>query len=203
MKDLSPQAWNDRYQNSDTPWDLGGPTPELVHLVKERNLFPPKSNILVPGAGRGFDAVELAKAGHAAHVVEFAPAAFHQFLELTFQEKVEVPAFRLDFFDLLSDGGYHKQFYDAIFEYTFFCAIDPKLRKTYVDHAHGLLRPGGMFVGLFFPTSHDKEGPPYLVSEKEVRELFSPKFEVSFEKPKHSVKPREGREFLGIFKKKA
>ncbi|NUM89409.1 MAG: methyltransferase domain-containing protein [Bdellovibrionales bacterium] len=202
MNDLSPQAWNERYQSSDTPWDLGGPTPELIHLLKDGTVFPPRSSVLVPGAGRGHDAVELAKAGHQVHVVEFAPVAFRQLLELSFQEKVDLQAFRLNFFDLLPGGGYHKQFYDAIFEYTFFCAIDPKLRVQYMEHVHGLLRPGGVLVGIFFPTASDKAGPPFLVNEKEIHDLFSPRFEVSIGKTSKSVNPREGREFLAIIRKK-
>ncbi len=199
-KDLSPQAWNSRYTDENTPWDLKGPTPEFQRLLKSK-IFKPGTNVLVPGGGRGYDAVELAKHYVVPYLVDFAAAPIEFALESAARERLTVYTYRKDFFRLLDDG-FHRGFYDGILEYTFFCAIEPKQRKEYAKLAAELLRPNGTFVGLFFPTAMDREGPPFVVSEKEVREIFSPYFEVSFEKPEKSIGPRDGREFLGIFKKK-
>ncbi len=110
--------------------------------------------------------------------------------------------FRQDFF-ALPTLPYHADSYDLILEYTFFCAISPSLRPAYVKAAGQLLKKGGVLAGLFFPLSIDKPGPPFVVSEKETRELFEAAgFDVTIEKPQSSVKPRAGREFLGIFRKK-
>ena len=200
MNKISAADWEARYQDKNTPWDLSGPTPEFLRLLKE-NIIPHKGNAIIPGAGRGYDAIALAKAGLDVDIVDFAPTALCAAQELALQEKTRIYSYRLDAFDL-GQQPYFQARYDLWLEYTFFCAIDPGLRKKYVELVCQLLKPGALFIGLFFPTSIDKEGPPFVVSQDEVEKLFSPYFELRFEKPQQSVKPRAGREFLGIFRKK-
>lgn len=200
MDDLSPQAWNQRYLDANTPWDLDGPTPEFVRLLREKALHK-KGTVLIPGGGRGHDAVLFARHGYEVDLVDFADAALQAALNQAFLAKVNVHAYRQDFFALAS-LPYHVGRYDLLVEYTFFCAIDPALRARYVEAAAKLLRPGGQLVGLFFPLASDKEGPPFVVSREEVEALFRPYFELKIETPKESVKPRAGREFLGIFTRK-
>ncbi|MEL6712741.1 MAG: hypothetical protein AAFP86_03160, partial [Planctomycetota bacterium] len=58
--------WADRYRAGDTPWDIGGPHPELSIRLQDGRLAPPEpgeSRALVPGAGRGHDAIALARRG--------------------------------------------------------------------------------------------------------------------------------------------
>ncbi|MGZ3651395.1 MAG: methyltransferase domain-containing protein [Bdellovibrionota bacterium] len=211
MTDLSPAAWNDRYKSQDTPWDLSGPTPEFVRLLDAGVLTPKapdgahadsaKPKALVPGGGRGYDAILLAQRGFDVDFVDFAPDAVEAALVEASRQKTVIYAYCRNFFDLPL-VGYHQSNYDLLLEYTFFCAISPDQRPNYVKAAAALLRKGGKLVGLFFPTAIDKEGPPFQVSEAEVEKLFSPYFDVKIEKPQCSVKPREGREFLGIFTRK-
>jgi 2-polyprenyl-3-methyl-5-hydroxy-6-metoxy-1,4-benzoquinol methylase len=200
VTDLSPSDWNERYQRGDTPWDLSGPTPEFQRLLDE-GLLPPKGKVLVPGGGRGHDAILFAERGFEVDLVDFAPDALRAALEEASRHKAAVYAYCQNFFDLPS-LGYHQNSYDIVLEYTFFCAIDPAQRARYVKTVASLLKPKGWLVGLFFPLTIDKPGPPFQVSEAEVRELFGREFELTIEKPKKSVKPREGREFLGLFRKK-
>lgn len=200
MKDLSASAWEARYQNGSTPWDLSGPTPEFTRLAEEASWFPKRGRALVPGGGRGHDAIALARLGLETHLVDFAPSALIATQEAAAKAKVTVLTYRRDFFELPALGALQASF-DLLLEYTFFCAIDPTLRPQYVDAAAKLLKPGGYLVGLFFPTSTEQAGPPFLVTQKEVEELFAPHFELVFETPKASVKPRAGREILGIFRR--
>ena len=51
-----------------------------------------------------------------------------------------------DFFD-------HAGVYNLIIEQTFFCALDPSLRGSYVEKMHSLLADGGKIAGVLF----DKE----------------------------------------------
>ncbi len=201
MTDLSSKAWSDRYKNSDTPWDLSSPTPEFVRLLEEK-VVPKKGKVLVPGGGRGHDAILFSKQGFDVDLVDFAPSAIEEALRLASEQKAVVYAYCRDFFDLPT-VGYHQASYDLLLEYTFFCAISPENRKRYAKTAFDLLKPGALFLGLFFPTSTDKAGPPFKVSREEIEEIFSPYFDLKFEEPVRSVKPREGREFLGIFRRKA
>ncbi len=198
MKELSATAWENRYRESNTPWDLAGPTPEFVRLAKE-GWFPKRGKALVPGGGRGYDAIHLAKLGLEVDLVDFAPSALNAALELAAQEKVTIYAYRENFFELPKQG-YHQKAYDLVLEYTFFCAIDPSLREAYALAMHQLLKPGGLFLGLFFPLNTDKEGPPFVVAQSEVEKIFSPYFSLEFQKPIASISPRKDREFLGIFR---
>lgn len=199
-KDLSAQAWNARYLESNTPWDLNGPTPELQRLIAEGS-FKNCKNILIPGGGSGYDAVELSKSGLTPYLIDFAAAPLTRALENAAASKTNIFAYKKNFFDLFTDS-FHTGFYDAIWEYTFYCAIDPELRGEYAKLASKALRPNGIFIGLFFPTEMDREGPPFVVSKKDVTESFSPYFELNFVEPQKSITPRKSREFLGIFKKR-
>lgn len=198
MKDLSPDAWNERYLTRDTPWDLSGPTPEFARLAKD-GIF--HGRVLVPGGGRGYDAALLAQAGCEVHLVDFAPAALEAAKAEATRTDAAVRFHCRDFFEL-PDLSEHRGRYDVILEYTFYCAVDPQLRPAYARAAADLLRPGGLLAALFFPTAMDKEGPPFIVSREEVERLFAPYFELRFEAPQASVKPRAGREFLGLFRRK-
>lgn len=199
MSDLSAQDWDERYRSGNTPWDLSGPTPEFSRLVKEK-WFPKKGSALVPGGGRGHDAILLAENGLQVDLVDFSPLALNAALQEASQKKVALYAYRRDFFSL-PESGYHQEHYDLLLEYTFYCAIDPSLRAAYAATAAALLKRGGILLGLFFPLESTKPGPPFVVSQTEIEKDFSPYFELRFEEPSASVKPRAGREILGIFKK--
>lgn len=199
MTDLSPNAWNERYRNGDTPWDLAGPTPEFVRVLDEK-ILPPKGTVILPGAGRGHDAILFAQRGYEVDLIDFAPDAVEAALIAAARERAVVFGYCRDFFDLAT-VGFHQARYDVMVEYTFFCAISPDNRARYAKTAAALIKPGGILLGLFFPTQIDKPGPPFPVSQAEVEKVFAPYFELKFEKPQRSVKPREGREFLGYFRR--
>ena len=193
--------WDERYRTGDTPWDLTGPTPELLRL-KEEGLLPAKGRALVPGGGLGHDAFLLAEHGLGTDLVDISPTALLRAQVTAFERKItNLAAYRRDFFSLL-DTSYHQQSYDLIWEYTFYCAIEPGERAAYARTVAGLLKPGGLLAALFFPLASDKPGPPYPVSRAEIEELFGPFFRMDFSEPKRSVKPREGREVLGLFTRK-
>lgn len=199
MNDLSPEAWNQRYLETNTPWDLTGPTPEFARLLRDK-IIPSRGVALVPGGGRGHDAILLAQSGYEVDLVDFAPAALAEAQELAAKAGVKINTYRRDFFQLL-ESPFHQEHYDLVLEYTFFCAIDPAQRASYVQTMARLLKPGGLLVGLFFPLTTDKPGPPFLVERAEVEALFRPYFQIRIESPLESVKPRAGREFLGLFRK--
>ena len=198
---LNRDAWEKRYEEGDTPWNLSSPTPEFQLLLEEKKLFQEKMEVLVPGAGHGHDAIALAKAGMQVTAVDIATQALDSLLASAFSEKTTVQCFRENFFDL-PNQGYHQERYDRILEYTFFCAIAPNLRAAYVESAMKLLKPKGALIGLFFPTDGRSDGPPFAVTRKEVEALFSPHFVLEISEPRRSVKPRMGKEFLGIFYKR-
>lgn len=189
---LDKEFWNERYLNHQTGWDLGQVSPPLKYYFD--SLINKDLKILIPGCGNAYEAEFLWKNGFRnVFLVDFAEEALHNFAE----RNPDFPINQLihnDFFKL--DGAY-----DLIIEQTFFCAIDPKLRKSYVKQMRRLLKPEGELVGLLFNRSFES-GPPFGGSLKEYQELFDQSFkEVRFEDCHNSIAPRAGSELFFIAKK--
>jgi SAM-dependent methyltransferase len=99
---------------------------------------------------------------------------------------------------------YSAEPFDAIWEHTCFCAIDPSTRPLYAESCARLIRPGGVFAAVFYlePWLADEipEPPPYASGKEEIVELFSRNFDLIWEKvPTLSYPGREGREWLAVF----
>lgn len=188
MADVSKaDYWSERYVNGETGWDLGGPCPVFAELL-DSGRAPPKGRVAFPGCGRGHDVALFRRHGYDAVGFDFA-----------FESK-DPPVERLDVFEL---GARYPEAFDAIVDYTCYCAIDPARRAEYAASLHAALRPGGRLIGLMFPIrEQDGEGPPFGVEEREIEPVFGAGLELlHLETPKSSVKPRLGRERLAIFQK--
>ncbi|HTF90790.1 MAG TPA: methyltransferase domain-containing protein [Planctomycetota bacterium] len=155
---LSAEEWSARYVSGDSPWDLGAPHPELVMRIAE-GLVPADAahrRALVPGCGRGHDALALARAGWLVTAIDFVdPTAGELGREL------EALGGRL----LIENALEHSpdRACDLFFEHTFFCAIDPSLRGRWGELVRRSLAPGGSLCALVFPVGKPASdgGPPY------------------------------------------
>ena len=199
MKDVSnKQFWQDIYDSSDTGWDLGTPTPVFVHIREERTLAP--GAMLVPGCGRGYDAVHYAIHGFDVTAVDFAQSAIDAVNTNAAHAGVTVHAEQEDIFTL---GVRHPAAFDYVLEYTCYCAIAPERRAEYARVIGTVLKPGGLLIGLFFPMDARDGGPPFAVSEEQIVALFSPEMElISSEFRDDSISPRRGKEKLMIWKRR-
>ena len=84
-----------------------------------------------------------------------------------------------------------------MWEYTCFCAIDPARRDAYVRTIAAILKPGGWLLACFFPMRRVAAGPPFPVSEAEVRRRLGPRFRLErAQPPLRSARGRQGREWL-------
>ena len=190
--------WNGRYLEKNTGWDLGTVAPPFVHLVESRALVP-YSSILIPGAGRGWEALYLAELGFAVTCVDFAPEAVAEGRALAERHGVRVSYVEEDLFRLSPE---HYGRFDYLLEQTCFCAIDPDRRREYREMTARMVRPGGELVGLFYV--HGREGgPPWTTTSEEVRDLFSPHFDfIEFAVTPHSVESRKGEEILARLRRR-
>jgi len=195
---LDDDYWQGRYEAGRDGWDAHGVTPPLQEYFDQLDVAT-QPRILIPGAGRGYEAEYLHRRGFRnVFVADFAPEA----ITALALRVPDFPADRLllaDFFTLPAEGKL-----DYIIEQTFFCAIDPSLRPAYARQCAALLRPGGTLAGLLFDTQFEnKTEPPFGGSREEYIDYFAPYFEfVHFETAYNSLKPRQGRELFINLKKK-
>jgi SAM-dependent methyltransferase len=195
---LDETYWRTRYTTGQTGWDVGAITTPLLDYFSQ--LGPPDDRrILIPGAGRGYEAEYLHKQGFANVVVaDLAPEALEALRE-------RVPSFpkehlvQADFFTLPAEPPY-----DLIVEQTFFCALPRALRPEYARQCAHLLRPGGKLVGLLFETDFGASAePPFGGTRNEYRMYFEPYFEfIHFDTAFNSIRPRQGRELFICLQKK-
>ncbi len=189
--------WDQNYVNGSTGWDLCEPTPVFKRLV-ENGRFPP-GEMIVLGAGRGYDARLFARANFRVTAVDFADEAVKAMQELA-DPAAPVEIIQADIFTLPleMDGRFN-----YILEYTCFCAIDPARRTEYADLAARLLKPGGITIALAFPTSQHTGGPPFAVLPDNLISLLAGyDFQLLHrEMPPDSVASRRGREELLVLQK--
>ena len=169
-----PADWAERYRLGETPWDLGGAHPELSLRLSGGSLAPPRTGarVLVPGAGRGHDAVALARRGWtvvALDVVGSLGEDLGTALARLGGRFVEGDA--LDFED---------EPFDLIWDHTFFCAISPADREPWGRRAGELLLPGGLYAALVFPFGKpaSEEGPPHGMSSDDLLRVLGARTEV-------------------------
>jgi len=189
--------WEDAYAHGGDGWELGRPAPPLVDVLDTTP--PPLGRVAVPGCGRGHDARLLATRGYEAIGFDFAPAALAAARALATRDRVDVAFEDRDVFSL---GRELPNAFDGVWEYTCFCAIDPARREEYVQSLAGTLRAGGWLLACFFPLRAVNAGPPFVVSEAEVRRLFARTFTIERAfAPLRSARGRQGREWMVLARK--
>jgi len=192
MENLSPEFWSDRYQTLNTGWDLGTISPPIKEYIDQ--LEDKSIRILIPGCGNAYEAEYLHELGFTnVHVLDFAKEPLADFKNRV-KDFPEAHLHQDDFFE-------HVGQYDLILEQTLFCAIDPSLRKDYVQTIKRLLTPNGKLVGVLFNRDFEL-GPPFGGNIKEYEELFSKEFsKIDMNDCYNSITPRQGSElFLRIRK---
>ncbi|MBL8955037.1 MAG: methyltransferase domain-containing protein [Myxococcaceae bacterium] len=190
---LDATYWNDLYLKGDTGWDKGVASPPLARMLRE-GVVPKGSSIAVIGAGRGHDAIEAARLGYRVTAVDFAAEAAKDISNNAHGAGVRLDVLQADLFTGLKGP------YDAVLEHTCFCAIDVARRDEYVTAIARALKPGGTLFGLFY--AHGREGgPPFDVSEDEVRRRFSGRFVIErLRRAPDSFEARAGRELEAVFR---
>ncbi len=183
---LDGEFWNTRYKEGEIGWDLGGPSTPLKEFID--TLTDTSLRILIPGCGHGHEAEYLWRKGFRnVFVIDIAPLALQAFSE-------RVPDFPKDHL-ICGDFFQHEGPYDLILEQTFFCALDPALRKAYADSMHRLLKSGGRLVGVLFGVPMNADRPPFGGSKEEYLGYFAPLFTVEHMEPcANSIAPRAGNE---------
>ena len=165
--------WSRIYQADDAGWDKGRCAPPIARLFRD-GVLSPGSRVAIIGCGRGHEAFEAARLHFTVTAIDFAPEAIAAVKAGATEQRLDLTAVEADIFDLAQ--RWPGQF-DAIVEHTCLCAIDPARRPEYVQAVAGGLKPQGVLLGLFYAHNRS-DGPPYTISEAEVRGIFSTRFEL-------------------------
>lgn len=186
MPKLDANYWEHRYHDHNTPWDIGYPSPPLVHYLQQHTQSTDR--ILIPGAGHAYEAVWLHQQGYPnVFVCDWAPSAF----EILEEKAPDFPKDQL----LIEDFFALDLRVDIILEQTFFCAIAPQKRNAYAQQAYQLLKPGGKLAGLLFTHPLERGGPPFGGRVEDYQSLFGKYFDILQLTPAaDSIKPRAGNE---------
>ena len=184
---LDTHFWNSKYEENKIGWDIGYANPIHIEYVLEH--IDKSQKILIPGAGSGYEIKTLWNYGYnQVYAIDLSPLAKKRFLKQQpdFPEENYIVG---DFFKM-------QQSFDLILEQTFFCAIDPALRSSYVEKIHEVLNPLGRLYGVLFVMPLI-DGPPFGGSVKEYQHLFEEKFEIiQIKKNTKSIPTRLGKEII-------
>ncbi len=196
-----PEYWENKYQKGEDKWDIGGPTPGLLEFFKNP-LCPKSGRVLVPGAGKGYDAVEWAKKGYDTVAVDFSPSAVAS-LNAYAEKHPKLSVLSLDLFEMTPKST---EPFDIIFDYGCFAAVHPGRRDEYFEFWDRMLKPSGFIAALFYPIikTTSLDGPPHPTSEGELLARLDGVLEIKERySPKKSAKGREGHEQMWILEKVA
>jgi len=190
--------WEARYQAGDTPWDKGRAHPALVQWLSEKRLT---GSILVPGSGPGHD-VRVLAADPQANVtgLDLAPSA-----KASAEKYPKAGNETYVTADFLSGSAFAEGSFDAVVEHTCFCAIPPDRRRDYARAVAAALKPGGLFLAIFYrnPSDRGEPGPPFGCTMDEVDSLFGKEFVLLDERMNiPTYEGREDREVLRLMRKK-
>ncbi len=159
------EEWEGRWRRGETGWDRGGPNPALMRWLEDGALEP--CRVLIPGCGRGYEAVELARRGFEVTAIDIAPSAVHALKRALEDEGLAARVILGDLFEFEPDAPF-----DAVYEQTCLCAIEPGQRAAYERRLQEWLRPEGRLLALFMQTGRAC-GPPFHCDLLDMRRLFA------------------------------
>ena len=185
--------WEKAYQEGLTPWDKGSASPAIAEWLQKNSL---EGGGLVLGCGLGHDVRLLASHNTQVTGIDISQTAISKARAM---DVVNNESYRVaDFFNLTED---YSQSFDWVVEHTFFCAITPDLRQSYVENLVNMLKPKGYFLAVFFlkePGQIDSEGPPYKIDREAVEKYFGKDFNLleSFTPTAHYECRPKGSEYV-------
>lgn len=168
------QYWSQKFLQEEPPgFELNHHHPYLETAISTLKL--PKSRIAVLGCGSGNDAAYLAKQGHIVTGFDFSKEAIH-LARQKYHESDNLKFIHKNVFELEKS---YNQYFDIVFDHTFYCALSPEKRTQIVNLWHLLLQEQGKLMGIFF-SRFKPNGPPFGGSEYELEQQIQKKFKALY-----------------------
>lgn len=165
FKTVAMSHWEDKYRAMAIPWDRGAASPALLGWIEDGVLLP--GRVLIPGCGRGHEALELAQRGFQVTALDIAPTALEHLAAELHTAGVNAERVCADALTWQAD-----QPFDAIYEQTCLCALDPTHWAAYEQQLFNWLRPDGKLFALFMQVERPG-GPPFHCALPDMWTLFS------------------------------
>ncbi|WP_457097280.1 thiopurine S-methyltransferase [Lysobacter sp. P5_B9] len=185
---MEPDFWHQRWQDNQIGFHQDKPTPLLVKHWPAIGM-PVGAKIFVPLAGKSLDMVWFASRGYRVLGVELSTLAIGQFIaghgvvpevrESKYGTHYLAGAIEVICGDVFSLDAQALADCSVVFDRAALIALPPELRRRYVRELYSLLPQGcrGLLITLEYPEG-EKNGPPFSVSESEVRDLYGPDWDV-------------------------
>ncbi|KAL6582389.1 hypothetical protein OROMI_006403 [Orobanche minor] len=157
----SSNGWEECWKEDLTPWDLGRPTPVLVHLNNTGSL--PKGRALVPICGSGRDVVALACAERHVVGLDISDSAIKKAAQLSYgsPNAENFTFFKTDFFTWCP-----AELFDLIFDYTVKITVGQESKRS--------PKAGWGAHNAYVSMDNHEGGPPYKVSVADYEEVLRP-----------------------------
>ncbi len=181
--------WIERWQRSETGFhknEINQYLKDYWHKVRQKY---PDSAVFVPLCGKSLDMLWLKDQGHNVTGIELSKIAVVDFFsenkleaEVTHHPKMvahssdKLNLLCGDFFDLNEQD---LQKHHLVFDRAALIALPEEMRKSYVDHLCQVLPENCSIlqVLLTYPQN-EMDGPPFSVSEEELRNLYQDRFNI-------------------------
>ncbi len=158
--------WELLYQQKDTGWDRGCPSPALQAWI-DQSVFYAGQKVLVPGCGYGYEVLALAQLGCQVTALDLSVTALKALQAKLDAHQLQATLVCDDLFAFQAD-----QFFDLVYEQTCLCAIPLDQRQAYQDCLYGWLKPEGILCFLMMQTG-SVGGPPFHCDWLDMRQLFA------------------------------
>lgn len=164
-----PRAYGFNAAYLGTPaWDIGGPQPAFVRLLRERAVEDP---VLDLGCGTGELSLYLARLGHRVLGVDFAPLAVRAAREKARWRGVDARFLVWDALDLASLAAHVR--FGTVTDSAMLHCLPGSDRERVVAGLETVLRPGGRYYVLTAKAHHEVTDQPGWVSRPELSALFA------------------------------
>ncbi len=185
---MEPEFWHDRWQEGRIGFHQDKATPLMLKHWPSLGVAP-GSRVFVPLAGKSLDMLWFASQGYRVLGVELSRLAVEQFftendLPYTITESPYGRHYRSGEIELVCGDAFALDTQlldecDAVFDRAALIALPADMRKRYAAELYAKL-PGrcrGLLITLEYPQD-EKAGPPFSVSEDEVRRLYGDRWAV-------------------------
>ncbi len=179
-------GWDEAYQGSPAPWDIGRPQPAFTRLATGGLL---SGRVLDAGCGTGEHVLLAAAHGADAMGVDVSGLAISRARAKAAERGL---AARFEVADALHLDGLGETF-DTVTDSGLFHVFDDAGRARYVTSLAAVTRPGGSYYMMCFSDSQPGDWGPRRVRQEEIEKAFGDGWEiVSLTPDAFTINPVQG-----------